>query len=145
MSQNSHRVAIIVAIIGVIGTIGAALIGNWGQIFPRHRNFDGPRPAEVGKKPAETMVRDVRRDPKKTTEALLEAWNNRDQDTALKFAEDSAVKNLFSTSPETLKVSSKDLTCYLVGTGQRHCQIAGVLNFTLIETDQGWWVKSVEY
>jgi hypothetical protein len=145
MSQNGHRVAIVVAVIGVIGTIGAALIGNWDKIFPTRRTSDGPRPAEVGKKPAETIVRDVRRDPEKTTKALLEAWNNRDQDTALKFAEDSAVKNLFSTSPETLKVSSKDLTCYLAGTRQRHCQIAGVLSFTLIETDQGWWVKSVEY
>jgi hypothetical protein len=100
MSQNSHRVAIVVAVIGVIGTIGAALIRNWDKIFPRRRSFDGPRPPELGQKPVETIVRDVRRDPEKTTRALLEAWNNRDQDTALKFAEESAVKHLFSTSPE---------------------------------------------
>ena len=99
----------------------------------------------VEQKAGETVVRDVRRDPEKTTQALLKAWNNGDQDTALKLAEESAVNKLFSASAETLKVSSKELTCYLAGTGQRHCQIAGVLNFTLIETDQGWWMKSVEY
>jgi hypothetical protein len=145
MSRSSHRVAIVVAVIGVIGTIGAALIGNWDKIFPRLHIVDGPRSPELSKKPAETVVRDMRRDPEKTTQALLKAWNNRDQDTALKLAEESAVNKLFSASAETLKVSSKELTCYLAGTGQRHCQIAGVLNFTLIETDQGWWVKSVEY
>jgi hypothetical protein len=116
-----------------------------GQDIPRLHIVDGPRSPELSKKPAETVVRDVRRDPEKTTQALLKAGNNRDQDTALKLAEESAVNKLFSASAETLKVSSKELTCYLAGTGQRHCQIAGVLNFTLIETDQGWWVKSVEY
>ena len=56
-----------------------------------------------------------------------------------------SLETFLSASPQTLKVSSKELTCYLAGTGHRHCQIAGVLNFTLIETDQGWWVKGVEY
>ena len=59
MSQTSHRVAIVVAVIGVIGTIGAALIGNWDKIFQRPPIFDGPRPPELGEKPGETIVRDL--------------------------------------------------------------------------------------
>ena len=34
MSDTSNRVTIVVAIIGVVGTIGAAVIGNWDKIFP---------------------------------------------------------------------------------------------------------------
>jgi hypothetical protein len=35
MADSSHRVAIAVAVIGVMGTLGAALIANWDKIFPR--------------------------------------------------------------------------------------------------------------
>lgn len=34
MAQSNNRTQIIVAIIGVIGVLGAALIGNWDKIFP---------------------------------------------------------------------------------------------------------------
>ena len=33
MSESSHRTAIVVAVIGVFGSLGAALIGNWENIF----------------------------------------------------------------------------------------------------------------
>ncbi len=35
MAEPSHRVTIIVAILGLVGTLGAALISNWDKIFPR--------------------------------------------------------------------------------------------------------------
>ena len=34
MADSSHRVTIAVAIIGVMGTLGAALIANWDKVFP---------------------------------------------------------------------------------------------------------------
>lgn len=34
MGKNGHKVQIIVAFIGVIGALGAALITNWDKIFP---------------------------------------------------------------------------------------------------------------
>jgi len=34
MPESSHRVTIVVAVIGVIGTLGAAIIGNWDKLFP---------------------------------------------------------------------------------------------------------------
>ena len=85
-------------------------------------------------------------DPEKTVRKLLTAWNHRDRDIALKMAEGRAVDKLFSAS--SLKVNSKELTCYPAGTGQRDCQTPhtkGILVFRLIETDQGWWVERVEY
>lgn len=33
-TQSNHRVPIAIAIIGVVGTLGAALIANWDKIFP---------------------------------------------------------------------------------------------------------------
>jgi hypothetical protein len=33
MSESNHRIAIVVAVIGVIGTLGAAFIANWDKIF----------------------------------------------------------------------------------------------------------------
>ena len=33
MAESNYRVAIVVAVIGVIGTLGAAFIGNWDKIF----------------------------------------------------------------------------------------------------------------
>lgn len=34
MSDANHPIAIVVAVIGVLGTLGAALIGNWETLFP---------------------------------------------------------------------------------------------------------------
>jgi hypothetical protein len=34
MAEPSSRAAIVIAMIGVIGTIGAAVIGSWDKIFP---------------------------------------------------------------------------------------------------------------
>lgn len=34
MAESGHRGAIVVAAIGVVGTLGAAVIGNWDKIFP---------------------------------------------------------------------------------------------------------------
>jgi hypothetical protein len=34
MPESSHRVTIVVAVLGVIGTLGAELIGNWDKIVP---------------------------------------------------------------------------------------------------------------
>ena len=113
----------------VLGVISVALaVANW-PLSPIPR--DGPTPVS---------------DPEKTVRALLTAWNRGDRDTALKMAERGTVDKLFSAS--SLKVNSKELTCYPVGTGQRDCQLAhpkGILIFRLLETDQGWWIESVEY
>lgn len=85
-------------------------------------------------------------DPERTVRELLAAWNHSDRNAALKLAEPSAVDTLFSAS--SLKVNSKEMTCYPVGTGLRDCQMShtkGILSVRLVETDQGWWVQSVEY
>lgn len=34
MSETNHPIAIVVALLGAIATLGAALIGNWDRIFP---------------------------------------------------------------------------------------------------------------
>lgn len=35
MADSNHKVAIVVAVIGVTGTLGAALLANWDKIFGR--------------------------------------------------------------------------------------------------------------
>jgi len=93
-----------------------------------------------------TVINGPTPDPKKTARELLTAWKQGDRDAALKVAKPDAVDKLFRASSELKKaVSSKDFTCYLAGTGQRDCQIEGILGFRLTETDQGWWVENVEY
>jgi hypothetical protein len=44
MPESSHRVTIVVAVIGLIGALGGALIGNWDKIFPSSSNIDPPAP-----------------------------------------------------------------------------------------------------
>lgn len=51
MSESNPRVAIIIAIVGVVGTLGAALIANWDKIFLSSRELpakvDSPQPARA--------------------------------------------------------------------------------------------------
>jgi hypothetical protein len=82
----------------------------------------------------------------KAARELLAAWNRKDRQAALKLAEHRAVDKLFGAP--ALQVSSNDVPCFVVGTGQRDCQFshaAGILVFRLIETDHGWRVQNVEY
>lgn len=55
MPESSSRVAIVVAVIGVIGTLGAALIANWDRIFaPSPKSpptIDSPRPTQTEQRP----------------------------------------------------------------------------------------------
>ena len=47
-SKNNNPVQIIVAVIGIIGVLGGALLANWDKIFPkkaREINGETPRPA----------------------------------------------------------------------------------------------------
>ncbi len=132
-----HRTAIVVAVIGVVGTLGAALIGNWDRIFPPKPpvSVDSPPLQEPERIPAEKIVLE-----------LLRASNEGDRRAALSVADQSVVDVLFGAS--SLQVNSRELTCYPAGTGQRDCQIPhtkGLLVFRLRETDQGWWVESVDY
>lgn len=60
MAEPSHRTAIIVAIIGLIATLGAALIGNWHRIFapstPPYEKVVSPRTPEAKRRlPPETV------------------------------------------------------------------------------------------
>lgn len=55
MPESSQRIAIVVAVIGVIGTLGAALIGNWDKIFapsPQSlRKVDSPQTTQTKPRP----------------------------------------------------------------------------------------------
>lgn len=39
-TKPSHVALIVVAIIGLIGTLGAAMIANWDKLFPRNANAE---------------------------------------------------------------------------------------------------------
>lgn len=46
-SKNSGQsIAIIVALIGLLGTLGAALIGNWDKILPNNPTVTSPSPGD---------------------------------------------------------------------------------------------------
>jgi hypothetical protein len=103
------------------------------------------RPAAEGRK-AETSTAPQASDAEKAARELLAAWNRKDRQAALGFADARAVDKLFGAP--SLLVNSKEVTCYPVGTAQRDCQFshaAGVLVFRLLETDQGWRVQNIEY
>jgi hypothetical protein len=145
VSESSHRVAIVVAVIGVVGTIGAALIGNWDKMFPpTPRVAHGPSPPKEPQR--DPFPEQTAREPLTASRELLAAWKQGNRDAALKVAKRDAVNKLFGASSDLKEaVSAKDFSCYLTGTGQRDCQIEGVLSFRLTEVNQRWRVESVEY
>jgi hypothetical protein len=55
MADSSHRVTIAVALIGVMGTLGAAVIANWDEIFSRSPQAPVPPvpPAPAASAPAQ--------------------------------------------------------------------------------------------
>jgi hypothetical protein len=53
MAEPNHRTAIVVAVLGVVGTLGAALIANWDKIFP-HNSPDSDNIKPVVVKPVLT-------------------------------------------------------------------------------------------
>ena len=66
MPESSQRIAIVVAVIGVIGTLGAALISNWDKIFapsPQSaRKIDSPQTKQIEPQPpAEPTPRSPRK------------------------------------------------------------------------------------
>ena len=140
MAELNPRVAIIVAIIGIVGTLGAALIANWDKIFQRKATDTGG--SHQAQRPENALV------PEKTVRELIAAWKESDRATALKLAEPDAIDKLFGEPALMSKVNSKELNCWPSGTGQRDCQIPyleGILIFRLKETDQGWRVVKVDY
>ena len=42
MSQTSNRITIFIAILGLIGTLGAALLANWDKVFPQTSGRNQP-------------------------------------------------------------------------------------------------------
>ena len=64
MPESSHRVAIVVAVIGVIGTLGAALIANWDRIFapsPKPPSgIDSPRGTQTEPRPPAERIPNLR-------------------------------------------------------------------------------------
>jgi hypothetical protein len=51
--STNHRVAITIAVIGVLGTLGAALIGNWDKIFSSESpTSTRPRPTQSHPQPS---------------------------------------------------------------------------------------------
>jgi hypothetical protein len=137
--RKKLHAALIVEIVGIsVGVFGGFLRLN-------------PQPVankitQLQEKTRNLEIQSRRYLPDKTVQELITAWGHNDRNSALKLAESSAVDKLFSA--QSLKVNSKDLTCYPAGTGQRHCQIShtkGIVVFLLKETDQGWWVESVEF
>lgn len=75
MVESSQRIAIVVAVIGVIGTLGAALIANWDKIFaPSPQSppkIDSPHTKQAEPRPsAEPIPRSARKiDSSQTTRA----------------------------------------------------------------------------
>jgi hypothetical protein len=64
MADPSHRVAITVAIIGLAGTLGAALLSNWDKIFsrspqPKIVNEENSKPINPIEAPAADPVPDI--------------------------------------------------------------------------------------
>lgn len=141
---------------GILTGLAAVITAVTGLIIGLRQISSAPDAAKpFPEKPAVVTVQNDRQpqtgtaspsDPEKTVRELLVAWNQSDRNAALKVAGPSAVDKLFSAS--SLKVNSKEMTCYPVGKGQRDCQMShtkGILSVRLIETDQGWWVEGVEY
>jgi hypothetical protein len=100
MADSSHRVTIAVAIIGVIGTLGAALIANWEKIFPRAPEAlvkPSPRPeepvpavrrADPAPRPVDGANQPVRADPMPQIAGL---WRDADNpNNGTKIAQDGA-------------------------------------------------------
>lgn len=77
-SPSNHRVAIAIALIGVLGTLGAALIGNWDKIFPPRR------PVAVGARPAQQP--EITRPPAPTPTTVLRS--EQDQVVGYKWVSD---------------------------------------------------------
>ena len=87
-----------------------------------------------------------RPDPESAARELLAAWQRGDRRGARAIADAAAVEKLFSAP--SLRVSSEQLTCYPVGSGQQDCQAPharGILSLRLLASDQGWWVERVDY
>jgi len=141
MSRSNVRVPIVVAIIGLVGTLGAALIANWGKIFPpgttaADSNSAGRQPERASR-------------PEQAVRELIASWQEGNRAGALKVADAGVVDRLFAATSLKQSISSREITCYVVGTGQRDCQIpqaaGGIATFCLRETDRGWRIASVEY
>ena len=137
--RKKLHTALIVEIVGIaVGVFGGFLRFNPQPVANRI--------TQLQEETRNLEIQSRRYLPDKTVRELITAWGHNDRNSALKLAEPSAVDKLFSA--QSLKVNSKDLTCYVAGTGQRHCQIShtkGIVAFRLKETDQGWWVESVDF
>jgi hypothetical protein len=126
--------------------IVAIAVGVFGGLLRLNPQPVANQITQLQEKTRNLEIKSHRYLPDKAIWELVTAWSRNDRETALKLAEASAVDKLFSA--QSLKVNSQDLTCYPSGTGQRDCQIPhtkGIVAFRLKETDQGWWVESIEF
>jgi hypothetical protein len=71
MPESSQRIAIVVAVIGVIGTLGAALIGNWDKIV-------APSPQRPPKIDSPQNTRSEPRPPAETVPNIGGVWRDSD-------------------------------------------------------------------
>lgn len=55
MADPNHRIAIVVAVIGVIGTLGAALLANWDKVFGRSHPASPSAPAAAAAPEARSL------------------------------------------------------------------------------------------
>lgn len=84
MAEGSHRVTVIVALIGLLGTLGAALLGNWDRVFPRAApaaampaSGPGAGSTEGDGSPVPADERRTTPTPASTTVSIAGVWSDR--------------------------------------------------------------------
>ena len=78
MSDSNGRTAIIVALIGFVGTIAAAAISNWDKISPSLPRFIGGEPPQVQDKEPPQVPRDLVDSPRQAILDYYETINQGD-------------------------------------------------------------------
>ncbi len=73
-AQSNHRLAIVIAVIGLVGTIGAALLGNWDKIFRRAPVTGADTPN--AQQPRETTASAPTTDPRPSSQPLVTPSSN---------------------------------------------------------------------
>ena len=131
MSERQPKTEIIIAIIGLVGVLGAAVIANWRNIFPKNNNSNGPTinrdiSPSPGPKPSQSnpdqtqclsaYLQGVPNDHLKTVEAgtkdlqIVGPDQSKDQPIALRLEEDKklvgAIRFRFHSNGPIFKIDS---------------------------------------
>ena len=96
---KSHRTQITVALIGLVGVLGAALIANWDTVFPpelpaedplaSNEPVERPSPEPEGRdeaRPTQLTLAEAQREAEKITARWVEAWQAGDVETLVELS-----------------------------------------------------------